>query len=124
MSIKNNQQGSILIFSLSIMSVVLAISLSILAIYIPKIKTIRETANSMGAIYSADSILEWCIYEARNVGNAAVPTMANGATYTLDANSPPFGGDPCPYAAIINHRAVGTFSGVSRSLEVGEVAGP
>lgn len=123
-TLKNKQQGSILIFSLSVLAVILAISFSILGIYLPKIKTIRESSNSMGAIFAADAIIEWCIYEARVVGNAAAPTLSNGSTYTLNGETPPFGTDHCPYSAVINDRAVGTYQGVSRSIEVGEVATP
>lgn len=59
------QKGSVMVFSLIVLSVILAITFSILGVFIPKIKTIRESANSMGAIFAADSIMEWCVYTQR-----------------------------------------------------------
>ena len=91
---------------------ILAITMSLAAIFVPKIRASSNAgAGSVGAIYAADSAIEWCIYTNRGNPGLAQPTMANGATYTLssDCNSG---------IQILNAQAVGTYRGVSRSLEV------
>ncbi len=108
---KKNEEGSILIFTVLILNFILAISLSLGAIFVPKIKRVSEgSAYSTAAIYSADSAIEWCIYI--NQGKAALPapSMANGATFTINPSD-------CAVKPL-NHQAVGTFKGVSRALEV------
>jgi len=91
---------------------ILAITLSLAAIFVPKIRSISNAgAGSVGAIYAADSALEWCIYTNRGNPVLPQPTMANGASYTLssDCNSGISG---------LDAQAIGSYRGVSRSLEV------
>jgi hypothetical protein len=108
---KSREQGSVILFTVLILGSMLAITLSLAAIYIPKIRAITDSgAGSVGAIYSADSAIEWCIYINRGNPVLPQPTMSNGATYTLtptDCTTTP-----------MNNQAVGTFHGVSRSLQV------
>jgi hypothetical protein len=59
------KQGSILIYSLLIMSVILAISLSLNAAFLRNLGNIREAQDSVRALYAADSGVEYCLYEAR-----------------------------------------------------------
>ena len=89
----------------------LASSLTLAEIYLPKIRVIRDAgAGSVGAIYAADSAIEWCIYINRGYPALAQPVMSNGASYTLT----PADCAPVP----LNNTAVGTFRGISRSLQV------
>jgi hypothetical protein len=105
------EQGSILIYSVLMLGSILAITLSLAAIFVPKIRAISDAgAGSVGAIYAADSALEWCIYTNRANPALPQPIMANGATYSLSPND-------CTIQPL-NHRAIGTYRGVSRSLEV------
>jgi len=95
----------------------LAITLALTAIYLPKIRVIGDAAaGSVGAIYAADSAIEWCIY-ANDMSHPVLspPVMGSGATYTL---IPPTGCQPSATPAPLNVQAVGTYHGVSRSLQV------
>lgn len=97
------------------MGVMLLIVLSLTAIFASKIAGATNAASSVGAIYAADSALEWCLYI--NHGNLAVsaPTMSNGATYVITSPYTPT--DDCT-AIPLNHQVVGSYRGVSRSLHV------
>ena len=101
------------------------ISFSIAALVIPRLGIIRETSNSAAAIFAADSILEWCIYEIRYAGSVSKPVMSGlvwtpsiPPTYTIVDLVAPVAGDDCPFDDTYNHRAVGTYEGVSRALEL------
>lgn len=59
------KHGSILIYSLLIMSVILAISLSLNAAFLRNLGNIREAQDSVRALYAADGGVEFCLYEAR-----------------------------------------------------------
>ena len=119
--IKTNQQsGSALIFSLLLLSMSLAIALTLSAVFIPKIKLASAAKNSIAAVYAAESGLEWCLYIDR-IGNTTVPVMTNGATIqdntlgSLDNNdcSPAAGADGATRVKLI-----GTYRDISRALEV------
>lgn len=89
----------------------LAITLALVSIYLPKIRAITDAGEgSVGAIYSADSALEWCIYTNRSNPALPQPVMSNGATYTLIPSD-------CTVLPL-NNQAIGTYHGVSRSLQV------
>ena len=108
---KDDKKGSIIVFTVLILGIILAISLTLAAIFIPKIQSGSDAENSVQAIFAAYSAIEWCIYINR--GNAAVspPIMSNGSTYTLSPSD-------CTIQPL-NHDAVGTYRGVSRSFHVG-----
>jgi threonine/homoserine efflux transporter RhtA len=92
----------------------LAITLALAGIYLPKLRAIGDAgAGSVGAIYAADSALEWCIYINRANPALPQPIMSNGATYTILPNVP----NTCTILPL-NNQAVGTYRNVSRSLEV------
>jgi hypothetical protein len=108
---KNNQTGSVIIFTLLMLGSMLAITLALVIIYLPKIRLIRDAgAGSVGAIYAADSALEWCIYINRANPVLPQPVMSNGATYRLVP-------EDCAVLPL-NNQAIGTYRNVSRSLEV------
>jgi hypothetical protein len=105
------ERGSILIYSLLLLSSILAISLTLATIFLPKIRaTANAGANSSGALYAADSAVEWCLYTSRGNPTLPAPTMSNGASYTITPND-------CTTAAL-NTQIVGTYRNVSRSLQV------
>lgn len=109
--IKNKESGSVLIFALLILGVILTMTLTLVAIFIPKVKTISESVGSSIAIMAADSATEWCLYTNRGkLPAVSQPVMSNGATYVLaplDCTIQP-----------LNFRAIGTSRGVSRSFQV------
>ncbi|MEK7525727.1 MAG: hypothetical protein AAB561_01800 [Patescibacteria group bacterium] len=118
------QRGSIIIFSVIILTVVTAATMTLTAIFVPKIRTVGETINSAVAIYSADSAAEMCLYEARQQPPTLItrPLMTNGATFTIASiSASPL--DITPDCTILGSgsfefRAVGTYNGVSRALEL------
>jgi hypothetical protein len=102
------QSGSVLIFSLLLMSSILAVSLTMASLILPKIKTVRDASiNSTFAFYTTDTIMEWCLYENRKTVEPQ-PTLNIGATFTTSGN--------CSILPL-NYRVVGSYNGVSRSLE-------
>ena len=113
-----NEAGSILLFSVLMLGIMLGITLTLASIFIPKIRTISETANSIKALYAADSGLEWCVYKNRFPSSVeSQPTMANGSTFALYSDGSPADCTIQP----LNYRSVGTYGGVSRSLEASEL---
>ena len=123
----NEQDGSMLVLSLIILGIIVAISLSITALLIPRAAIIREISNSVPALYSADSAMEWCIYEIRYSERILKPQMSTsisvwGGTppgYLIKDVQNPIEGNECPYDDEYNHGAVGTYGGVSRALCLG-----
>lgn len=112
-------RGSIIIFTLLILSAILAMTLTLTKIFIPRIRTITEATNSIGALYAADSAMEWCLYNNREKSPLLVqPVMANGASYQIYRNNSL---SVCPVGETLNYRTVGKFRGVSRSFEVSEL---
>ena len=111
-----NQRGSILIFTLLMLTSILTITLVITRIFIPRLRSITEASNSVGAVYSADSAIEWCLYSNRGkTPTLPQPTMGNSATYQLYNDGSP---STCPSGEVLRYRAVGSYRGVSRSFEV------
>ncbi|MEK7645557.1 MAG: hypothetical protein AAB374_00355 [Patescibacteria group bacterium] len=110
----SSQKGSVIIFTLLILGSMLAITLALASIYLPKIRAISDAgAGSVGAIYAADSALEWCIYTNRANPALSQPTMSNGATYTILPNV----ANTCTTLPL-NNQVIGTYRSVSRSLQV------
>ncbi len=119
MNMSNNkaQRGSILIFSVLMLGVILTITLSLGNIFLPRLRTSTEAINSVASIYTADSALEWCLHQQRGVLPSIIaPTMSIGSTYVLYFGS---GIASCASTETpLNHRAVGTYRGVTRSLDL------
>ncbi len=119
---KEKEKGSILIYSVLMLGVILTITLAFGNILLPKLKTASNAINSTAASYAADSALEWCLYTQRARSPAVgQPTIANGATYAIyfpgSANTL---ATCAPAETPLNHRVVGTYRGVSRSFIVQE----
>ena len=113
------QKGSIIIFTVLMLSAILAITLTLTKIFVPRIRAITEATDSIGAIYAADSAMEWCLYNNREkTPPLARPVMANGSTYQIYSDGNP---SDCTGGEEPNFRTVGTFRGVSRSFEVSEL---
>ena len=101
------------------LSAILAITLTLTRIFLPRIRTITEATNSIGALYAADSAMEWCLYNNREKSPLLTqPAMTNGSTYQIYRGSSL---SACPGGETLNYRTVGNFRGVSRSFEVSEL---
>ena len=95
---------------------ILTMTLAITRIFIPRVRAITEASNSVGAVYAADSAIEWCIYSNRGkTPSLSQPIMGNSATYQIYNDGGP---STCPSGETLKHRAVGSYRGVSRSFEV------
>ena len=113
------EKGSIIIFAVLMLGVILTITLSLGNIFLPRLRTSTEAINSVAAIYAADSALEWCLHEQRaRLPSVSAPTMSITATYVIYFGS---GIASCaPAEDPLNHRVVGTYKGVTRSLDMVE----
>lgn len=107
---ENGQKGVIIIFTSIILGITLSIALALGAILVPKIRLITEAKNSVGALFAAESGLEWCLYVNQLAPSPLPPppAMANGATYQL---IPP----DCSGKTI---KAVGSFKNVTRAFQI------
>jgi hypothetical protein len=116
--IKKDQSGIISVFAVILVGAILAIGLTLSAIFIPKIKSSAEIKNSSAAAYAAESVLEWCLYINRIVpaaGSIAQPVMSNGAAYINGLTNAGFTESDCSTPAI---KAIGTYRGVTRSFQI------
>lgn len=104
--IKNSSEGVAILFSLFLLSIILAATLTLSSIFTPKIRLSFDIKNSPSALFAADTGIEWCLYVKRKNPAAPKPILANGATF-----------DVTPTDCTSPVRAVGTFRGVSRALE-------
>ena len=111
------QKGSILIFSVLMLGVILTITLALGNIFLPRLRTSSETINSVAALYAADSAMEWCLHEQRGrLPSVSSPTISMGATFTIYFGSQTAS---CAFTETpLNHRVVGTYRGVTRSLDL------
>lgn len=111
-----NQEGVAILISLLLVSALLAIVLTLSAIFIPKIMTSSEAKNSSAALYAAESGIEWCL-QVRKGGSPPQPIMSNGATYLNGLTQPPsvLTSADCSGATL---KVIGNFQGPNRALEV------
>lgn len=114
----NDQNGVAVIFAVLLMGLFLSIALTLSAIFIPKIRTAGDVKRSAGAIYAAESGIEWCLYVNR-IGLAAQPVMSNGASYINGNTGNPF---PTPSSVpgecVSPIKSTGTYQGVTRTFEI------
>lgn len=117
------QRGSILLYAMLTMSVMLAIGLTLNSLFISKLHSAASIRDSIAALYAADSAAERCLYETRS-GTTDSLTMSNGAAFQLTSTAP---GQPDITAdcsvlggASFGFRATGTYRGVRRTLEISQ----
>lgn len=112
-------EGSIIIFSVLILGTILATTLALTNIFIPKIRAVNDSVNSAAAIFAADSITESCLYIHRKDPTPSIsPTISftNGATATIYVGSTSMAAT-C-YEEVLDYRMVGAYRGVSRAFQV------
>ncbi|HYU64972.1 MAG TPA: hypothetical protein VEK36_01765 [Candidatus Paceibacterota bacterium] len=123
---KFHQQGSIILFSIFIIAMMVTSTLVLARIFAPKIRSIYEAVNSSVALYGADTGSEVCLYEARKQPAAPIarPILTNGAIFniaSLSATNVDLTNDCRPLGKnYFKIRSTGTFRGISRSLEVSQ----
>lgn len=123
-TIKNfRQKGSVVIYTIFIMIAVMVISLSLMRVLLPKLKLTGESISSVIAFYAADSGMEWCLFSNRDdpAQSPIVPEQPLTLNYITGITIQYYSGNnptTCPSGAAIDFRIVGTYRGISRSLEV------
>jgi len=120
----STQRGSILIYAMLTMSAMLAIGLTLNALFLGKLRIAASSRDSIAALYAADSAVEKCLYEARQKMNRPLMTFSNLAEYTVVraiAGSPDVK-DNCESLGdkTFEFRATGIYRGVRRSLEISQ----
>lgn len=112
------QEGVAVLFAVLLTALFLSITLTLSAIFIPKIRISSDVKNSVGAIYAAESGVEWCLYV--NFKTPALPTpsppaMANNASYINGNTGNSFIPSDC---LVLPIKSTGTYNGTTRSLEI------
>ena len=116
---KNKQDGSVLIFSVLMLGVILTITLSLANTIIPRLRSATDSISSATAIYAADSAVEWCLYTQRNKQPPIPkPLMSNGSTYNITFGIVP--ATCAPAENPLNHTVSGTYRDVTRAFKIEE----
>lgn len=113
-----NQKGIAILFAVLLVGILLSIVLTLSAIFTPKIRTSFDVNSSAGAIYSAESALEWCLYANRQSPPAPTPlppVLDNGATYLNATTGAPLAAGDCLLPSV---KVIGTYRGVSRVFDI------
>lgn len=115
-----NQKGSILIYAILTMIVIMGIGLTLVAIFLPKIRLISESINAVNAVFAADSAIEWCLFWQRGYSHpgATALSLDSGASFGVYWNWSSIAS--CNPSQELNHQAVGSYRGVGRTFEVFE----
>ncbi len=115
-----DQRGNLIIFAVLFLTTIMVIALTVVAIFLPKIRLVSDVTRSTNAVFAADSAMEWCLYGQRgNLPLALSLVMTNGATYQIFfANVAVVACNPTQNP--INHRTIGTYAGVSRAYELSQ----
>ena len=111
------ENGAALILTILVMSIMLSISLSLAAIFIPKIKQSADAKKSVNAIYAAESAIEWCL-RINNYSETPlppIPTMSNNASYYQSDGTTPIDSNYCNTPPL---KIIGLYQNVSRVIEV------
>ncbi len=77
---KKNEEGVTILLSVIILAVVLATAMAAAGVVIMQIRLAGNAADSVGAIFAADSGVEWQLYNIRKSTTTA-PVMINGSTF-------------------------------------------
>lgn len=117
------QRGSILLYAMLSMAVMLAIGLALSSLFIGKLRAAAAARNAMVALYAADSASEICLYEARTGKLDPALVMNNTATFTITdvKNNLDVTADCSKLGTgSFDFRATGNFRGSSRALEISQ----
>ena len=120
-----SQRGVVAIITVLFITFLASIVIALAAIILPRLRVSAEIKRSVGALYAADSALEWCLYR----GAKAIvpgPDMQNGATYVVYLSGTTTSPTPSPSGATTDCstpggppiKSIGTYQGVTRSFEI------
>ena len=120
--VNHMQRGSIIIYTVSILGIIMSITFALAVIFIPKIKTVNEAVNFANAVFAADSATEWCLYEARTRIITPLVFSNPNIQSSVFAVNPALGTvtDCDALGDSFTFQATGTYQGVSRTFEVSQ----
>ncbi|MEK7537242.1 MAG: hypothetical protein AAB584_02255 [Patescibacteria group bacterium] len=101
--ISNGMKGTALIYVILTVGVILGIVFFTTAIFASKLRLAFDFPSSVTALYSAESGLEWQLYNTFKDPDANQPVLTNGSTFTTSVSP---------------LKSIGKFRGVSRSFEI------
>lgn len=119
----HHERGSVILYAMLTMSVMLAIGLTLNGLFLNKFKSAVQERDSTIALYAADSAVEMCLYEARVPVNAPSLVFDNGATLQIINTATQADiTDDCSAlgSASFGFRATATYHGVRRTLEISQ----
>lgn len=122
MNYKRPQTGSVVIYAILVLGVILGITITLVQIFIPKIRIANNAVNSAVAIGTADSASELCLYEVRKNITITRPIMQNGSTFSIkhvNAGEADISNNCAAIASTsFSFRAIGEYRNITRALEV------
>ncbi len=119
----STQRGSILVYAMLTMTVMLGIGLTLTNLFISKFRSAAAARNATVALYAADSAVEMCLYEARAVVDDPLLDMVNDAAFTVinnDGSDADITDDCSVLGGAFEFRATGLYRGSSRTLEISQ----
>jgi len=123
------ERGSILVYTMLTMASMLAIGLTLNALFISKFRLAAAARNATVALYAADSGVEMCLYEARTMTDDSPLVLGNGASLKILDAAPGNADitDDCSSLAGLGtasqpfgFQSTGTFRGTTRALEISQ----
>jgi hypothetical protein len=118
-----SERGSIIVYAMLTMSVMLAIGLTLNALFVSKLRAAASARNTMVSLYTADGAAELCLYEARSQQNIDNPVFESGATFAITNTADNSDiTDDCTVLGVdsFGFQATGRYRGTSRTLEIGQ----
>jgi hypothetical protein len=120
-----SQRGSVILYAMLAMAVMLAIGLTLNALFISKLRSASQARDSIVALYAADSATELCLYESRTLTSEPSPrlqfTALQGVAFDIInmANQQDISADCSVLSSgSFTFRATGTYRGARRTLEI------
>lgn len=112
---KNNQKAAAILLSLLILSALLVIAFGISSLSLGEIKLVRDIPKSLIAYYSADSGIEWVMYEERQMGGATTTAdcsvlLGNGISYGINEVKRSGG--------IVTIKVTGCYDNIRRAIQI------
>lgn len=139
---KQNQEGSVIVFAVLVLSAILGSTIGLVKIFLPKLASVNNAINSTTAVYVADTITEHCLYNIYKASpinpakpQASLPTFdanpkftvtgiesSTGATgIVLDSSATPEINNCVTLGSeSFRFRAQGSYRGTIRALEIGQ----
>ncbi|HXV26795.1 MAG TPA: pilus assembly PilX N-terminal domain-containing protein [Candidatus Paceibacterota bacterium] len=119
---KLNNRGSILIYSLLIMTIILSVGLSLNTLFLRNLRTIGAARDSVIALYSADSGMETCLYETRSGMTVDRQVLRDVMFEVTDLSTGMLVTGDCTMLGTgsLEFRVTGTYRNSSRALQISQ----